>query len=81
METTELKRLALQGLDLEIARLNTLRQELLRPGPGRKPGSTSQKPPTVKPAGKKRVLSAATRKRMSDLMKARWAAKKKAKNK
>jgi hypothetical protein len=82
---------AVNELNKEIERLTRLRDALLEgspqgaveaAAPGRKPGP-AKKSAVVKKSSqpvlpKKRTLSAAGRKRISDAAKARWAAKKKA---
>jgi hypothetical protein len=82
---------AVNELNKEIERLTKLRDALqegssevavTRATPGRKPGS-AKKSTAVKKASqpaqpKKRTLSAAGRKRISEAAKARWAARKKA---
>jgi hypothetical protein len=82
---------AVNELNKEIERLTKLRDALLegssaaavtRAAPGRKPGP-AKKSAAVKKSSqpvppKKRRLSAAGRKRISDAAKARWAVKKKA---
>lgn len=76
---------AVNELNKEIERLTKLRDALLegssevavkRATPGRKPGPAKKASQSALP--KKRTLSAAGRKRISDAAKARWAARKKA---
>jgi hypothetical protein len=82
---------AVNELNKEIERLTKLRDALLegssevavartalgrKPGPAKKSAAVKKSPQPVLP--KKRTLSAAGRKRISDAAKARWAAKKKA---
>lgn len=79
----ELVRLAIAGIDAQLRELAEKRSALLRLiGPGRR-ASTPKAAPAVGGSGrKKRVFSAATKKRLSIAAKLRWArarAEKKAK--
>ncbi len=84
---TELVRLAIAGIDAQIRQLEEKRSELIRMVPGlsisvaasssslggrgrKRAAVTASKP---SPAKKKRVVSAATRKKLKDAAKARWA--------
>src|SRR5262245_3200926 len=80
---SELIKLAIAGIDAQIQELTEKRAELIReapnggpiafatPGPGRKRATVTAS--TASSAKKKRLVSAATRKKLKEAAKARWA--------
>ena len=74
MQTTRLVELALKGLEAERARIDREIAELMMQG-SPKPAAAAR---TQRRA---RRLTAAGRKKLSDMMKARWAERRKAANK
>ena len=81
MATKRLLELALQGLEAERQRINdevTDIQKQLRAGGSPAHAQAKPQPQAAKAAPKKGRLTAAGRKALSDAMKRRWAAKKKA---
>ena len=73
MQTTRLVELALKGLEAERARIDREIAELMTQG--------SPKPAAARTQRRTRRLTAAGRKKLSDMMKARWAERRKAANK
>jgi hypothetical protein len=80
---SELIRLAIAGLDAQIQELQDKRKELMRMAPSLSSAVSSVAAPARKrfvgissasgPAKKKRKVSAATRKKLKEAAKARWA--------
>ena len=66
MDPIELRRLAVVGIDVEIARLELVKQELL--------AEPLVSPSTEPVPRKRRTMSAAARRKISLRMKKRWAA-------
>ena len=81
----DIRQLAIIGVQSEIARLNALLLQLksraagLRRPVGRPKGTGSRGILDAPAKRKRRKMSAAGRKRISEMMKARWAARRKAK--
>jgi len=78
MQREELKRLALSGLDYEIARLTALRDSLSPEGAKPAPRSIfSAEGPQEAAERPRRMMSASARKRIGEAQRKRWAALKK----
>lgn len=81
MEEQELRKLAAVGLRAEITRLQGLLDQCENAPLARRPGRPAKTAPagngaTLAPPRKKRTMSPAARKRISEMMKKRWADRK-----
>jgi len=82
MQKLELLRLARLGAAARLSAIDQERQAILRAFPGLRAGTppTAGAPEAGTPRKRRRRLSAAARKRISDAQKARWAKHRRAKS-